>query len=152
MTLKLKILYIRFDKVNGFISVYDGTRSLVSFSPVKLILSFTIGLDILYVKKRYYIYFFLWLCNNQNWFIWFFISRKKWLCIMFSYLLSQFWIKIKITTNMFLEKCLNQLGFFRWGTDLYMLLFLCVCLSVCLSVTHHISETVHLIIIFGTQM
>ena len=52
MTLKLKILYIRFDKVNGFISVYDGTRSLVSFSPVKLILSFTIGLDILYVKKK----------------------------------------------------------------------------------------------------
>ena len=59
MTLKLKILHIRFDKVNGFISVYDGTRSLVLFSPVKLILPFTIGLDILYVKKRYYINFFL---------------------------------------------------------------------------------------------
>ena len=30
-----KLLRIRFDKVDGFIKVYDGNRSLVLFSPEK---------------------------------------------------------------------------------------------------------------------
>ena len=42
---------------------------------------------------------------------------------------------------------------FRWGTHLYMSLFPSVCPSVCPLVAHHISGTVHhLIVIFGTHM
>ena len=41
-----KPLRIRFNKIDGFIRVYDGTRSLVLFGSEKKI-SFTTGLDIL---------------------------------------------------------------------------------------------------------
>ena len=40
-----KPLHIRFDKIDGFIQVYDGTRHLV-YLEVKNMISFTKGLDI----------------------------------------------------------------------------------------------------------
>ena len=40
-----KSLLIRFSKVNGFITVYDGTRYLVSFRAESMI-SFTLGFNI----------------------------------------------------------------------------------------------------------
>ena len=39
-----KPLRIRFDKIDGFIKIYDGTRYLVSFGPERYD---AIGLDIL---------------------------------------------------------------------------------------------------------
>ena len=45
-----KPLCIRFDKVDGFIKIYDGTRYLLSFGPKNMI-QFMIELDILQVKK-----------------------------------------------------------------------------------------------------
>ena len=42
-----KLLRIRFDKVDGFIRVYDGTRYLVSFGPEKW--------DAIYNRIRYLI-------------------------------------------------------------------------------------------------
>ena len=41
-----KPLRIKFDKINGFIWIYNGTRYLVLLDPEKMIL-FTIKLDIL---------------------------------------------------------------------------------------------------------
>ena len=51
-----KPLSIRFDKVDGFIRTYDGTRYLVLFGPENQ---------------------FSLLCKNQNWFICFFTYRKN---------------------------------------------------------------------------
>ena len=45
-----KPLCIRFDKVDGFIKIYDETRYLLSFGPKNMI-QFMIELDILQVKK-----------------------------------------------------------------------------------------------------
>ena len=42
-----KPVRIRFDKVNGFIRIYDGTKYLVLFGPEKM-MPFSIGLDILW--------------------------------------------------------------------------------------------------------
>ena len=38
MTFYANLLCIRFDKVNGFFSAYDGTRYLVLFDPEKYII------------------------------------------------------------------------------------------------------------------
>ena len=63
-----KLLRIRFDKVDRFIKVYDGNRSLVLFSPEKH--------DAIYNKIRYLIgqkngitYFFLLIMQESNFFI-----------------------------------------------------------------------------------
>ena len=45
-----KPLCIRFDKVDGFIKIYDETRYLLSFGPKNMI-QFMIELDILQVKE-----------------------------------------------------------------------------------------------------
>ena len=45
-----KTLRIRFDKIDGSIRVYDGTRYLVLFGPENYD-AITIELDILHVKK-----------------------------------------------------------------------------------------------------
>ena len=42
-----KTLHIGFDKVNGFIRLYDGNRYLVLFSPEKNMMPFMIGLETL---------------------------------------------------------------------------------------------------------
>ena len=53
----------------------------------------------------------------------------------------------------FLVCCRFYLFLFRWGTHFYMSLFPSVHPSVCPSVVHHISGTVHhVIIIFGTHV
>ena len=44
-----KLLRIRFDKIDGFIKIYDGTRYLVLFASQKKMIPFTAGLDILQV-------------------------------------------------------------------------------------------------------
>ena len=47
MTIHTKTLCIRFDKVDGIIKIYDGTRCLVLFVPEKY--------DAIYVRIRYHI-------------------------------------------------------------------------------------------------
>ena len=71
----IKPLRIRLNKVDGIIKVYDGTRYLVLFCPEKQ--------DASYNRIRYLIglkisitYVFSHNCRNQNWFLWFFASRK----------------------------------------------------------------------------
>ena len=59
---------IRFDKVDGFIRAYDGTRCLVSFASEKY--------DAIYLDNLLDVVFSK-LCKNRNWFIWFFDSGKK---------------------------------------------------------------------------
>ena len=78
-----KPLRFRFDKVDGFIRVYDGTRYLVVLGPEKY--------DSIYNRIRYlisqgsgitYVFFFI-IMLKSNWFLWFFTSRKKhWLCML----------------------------------------------------------------------
>ena len=74
---------IRFDKIDGFIRIYDGTRYLKLFDSEKY--------DAIYDKIRYLIslknciniYFFSPQRKNQSWFLWFFAYEKKyWLFIM----------------------------------------------------------------------
>ena len=45
-SIDLKPLQIRFDKIDGFIRIYDGTRYLVLLDPKNMIL-ITVELDIL---------------------------------------------------------------------------------------------------------
>ena len=62
-----KHLRIRFDKIDRFIRIYDGTRYLTLFG----FESFDdLSKKIRYKsKKYYYIYFFSLFCVNQSWFI-----------------------------------------------------------------------------------
>ena len=74
-----KPLSIRFNKVDGSIRVSDGTRYLALFGPEKCDATYN---RIRYVKKRYqkssiHMVFFFQLFKNQNWFMWFFTSRKN---------------------------------------------------------------------------
>ena len=74
-----KPLHIWLNKVDVFTRVYDRTRNLF----LKNMMLFTIRIDILKVRKLVF-------CENQN----------LYLFLMLSYLLSQFLIKIKITTTL----------------------------------------------------
>ena len=73
-----KPLCIRFNKVDGSIRVSDGTRYLALFGPDNCDATYN---GIRYVKKRYQksstLMGFFQLFKNQNWFMWFFTSRKK---------------------------------------------------------------------------
>ena len=71
-----KLLRIRFDKIDGFVGVYDRGRYLVSFGPEKY--------DIIYNRIRYLTgvksgitYVFSYIHKDQSWFIWLFFSRRK---------------------------------------------------------------------------
>ena len=62
-----KHLRVRFDKIDGFIRIYDGTRYLTLFGFESFDDLFK---KIRYKsKKHYYIYFFSLFCVNQSWFL-----------------------------------------------------------------------------------
>ena len=44
-------LCIRFDKVDGFISIYDGTRYLLLFDPGRNMMSFSIGINLGFIFR-----------------------------------------------------------------------------------------------------
>ena len=67
---------IRFDKINGLITIYDGTRYLILLALKNMIL-FTTELGILKSKKWYHICFFVQFMKNQNWLLRFFACRKN---------------------------------------------------------------------------
>ena len=67
-----KLLRIRFNKIDGFVRVYDGTRYFTLFGSEKY--------DTIYNRIRYlievksdiiYVFFFFFslLCKNQSWFL-----------------------------------------------------------------------------------
>ena len=64
-----------FDKIDGFIEIYNGTRYLILFGSEKY--------DAIYNRIRYlinlinHIYFLSLFCKNQSWFFWFFVFRKN---------------------------------------------------------------------------
>ena len=72
-----KTLGLRFNKIDGFITVFDASRYLVLFSPEKY--------DATYDRIRYLIglesditeVLFSQLCKNQIWSLWFLASRKN---------------------------------------------------------------------------
>ena len=65
-----KPLRIRFNKISGFIKIYDGTRYLTLFVSETY--------DAIYNRiKQCHIYLFSLLCENQSWFLWLFAYRKK---------------------------------------------------------------------------
>ena len=70
----VKSLRIRFDKIDGFLRVYDGTRYLVLFGAEKYDSIYNIRY-LIEVKSGVYI--FSKRCKDQSWFIWFLTSRKK---------------------------------------------------------------------------
>ena len=80
-----KPLHIRFDKVDGFIRVYDGVSYLVLFVPEKYDV-ITRELDILLVKKAALHMFFLIIMQKLK-FIFIILN-----CKMLLYLLDQFLI------------------------------------------------------------
>ena len=87
----LKPLRIGFDKMDGFIRIYDGTRYLVLLGPEKYgtiynTIRYLIGLkrSITYIFSRYY-------AKHRSWFLLFF-NKNHCHC------------------NIFLEKCLYQLA------------------------------------------
>ena len=81
-----KPLRVRFDKVSGFIRIYEGSRYLVSFSVLKNMISFTIGLDI-----KYYLLVII-------------------LKVVFYFIFSQYYTKIKVDfyDSLPLEKTLTS--------------------------------------------
>ena len=67
-----KPLHIRFNKIDGFIRIYDGTRYLTLFDYV--IWCYLQKNEIFYKSKKWHHIFFSQFCKNQNWF---FTYRKK---------------------------------------------------------------------------
>ena len=95
-----KPLRVMFDKVDGFIRVYDGTRYLVLFGPEKYDAIYnsvryliTQKSDITYVLSHNYARIKIDSSDSLP-------LEKHWLCIMLSDILSQFWIMIKIPTTL----------------------------------------------------
>ena len=91
-----KPLHIWFDKVDGFVKVYDGARSLVLFSPERY--------DAIYDRVKYFIsrksgitystdHNFARMKFDSNNFLP--IEKKQWLLIILKYFLSHFLITIK---------------------------------------------------------
>ena len=72
-----KPLRIRFDKTDGFIRIYDGTRYLVLFGPEKYYAIYNRIRFLISVKGSITYFFFKLFCKNQSWFLWFFTYRKK---------------------------------------------------------------------------
>ena len=70
-----KTLHIRFDKIDGFIRVYDGTRYLVLFGSKKYDSNYNM-IRYLMCKKWDYIYNLSKLCKNQIKFIPWLTNRK----------------------------------------------------------------------------
>ena len=70
-----KPLRIRFNKIGGFIKIYDGTR----YWKMKNVTLLITELDILCYKSKkwYHIYFFSLFCKSQSWFLWFFAYQKN---------------------------------------------------------------------------
>ena len=68
-----KHLRIRFDKIDEFIRVYDGTRYLAWFGPEKYDVIFNRIRYLIGVKSGITYVFFSQLSEDQSWFIWFFI-------------------------------------------------------------------------------
>ena len=103
-----KPLRIRFDKIHGFIRVYDRTRYLVLFDTEKydsiynrIIFSISHKSDITYVISH--------IMQNQNWFIWLFVSRRN---IVFAWFYNIHLAEI-ITTIMHFYKVLILKVFLR---------------------------------------
>ena len=74
-----KPLWIRFDKIDGFVRIYDRTKYLVLLAPEKY--------NAIYNRIRYKKYkslksgitdvFFSLLCKNQSQFLWLFPYKKS---------------------------------------------------------------------------
>ena len=72
-----KALHIRFDKIDGFVRVYNGTRYLVLFSSENYDPIYNRIRYLITEKKWYYIYFFLLLHKYESWSILLFACRKN---------------------------------------------------------------------------
>ena len=72
-----KLLRIRFNKIDGIIRIYDGTKHLTLFGWEKYEAVFNSIRDRNSQKKWHHIYFFLLSCKNQSWFLWLFTYSKK---------------------------------------------------------------------------
>ena len=92
-----KPLRIRFDKIDSFTRVYDGTRYLTLLGSEKY--------DAIYNRNMYliiqHIFFFSLFCKNQSQFLWFFAYRK---------ILTLHNVIIHIESVLNKEKCLYQLA------------------------------------------
>ena len=71
-----KPLGIRFDIIDGFIRIYDGTRYLTSFDSKIFEAISNKSRYLINLKKTSHI-FFLPILRNQSWFLRFFTYRKK---------------------------------------------------------------------------
>ena len=69
-------LFIRFDKIHGFIRIYDWTRNLKLLGSEKYDAIYD-GIRYCKSKKWHHIYFFSLFCKNQSWFLWFFAYRRN---------------------------------------------------------------------------
>ena len=99
----VKSLRIRFDKIDGFLRVYDGTRYLVLFGAEKYDSIYNIRY-LIEVKSGVYI--FSKRCKDQSWFIWFLTSRKKTPTFHNVIILIKLvFNKNNYYYNIFLEKC-----------------------------------------------
>ena len=70
-----KSLRIRFDKIDAFIRIYDGTRYLTFFGSEKYKAIYD-RIGYLSLKEVASHIFFLFFYKNQSWFLWFFAYRK----------------------------------------------------------------------------
>ena len=69
----LKPLCIKFNKINGFIRIYDGTRYFTLFGSEKYD---TIYNRIGYLNSITYIFYYYY-AKVESWFFWFFTYRKS---------------------------------------------------------------------------
>ena len=67
---------IRFNKTDGFIRIYDGTRYLTLFGSDNYDAIYN-GIRYLTSLKDSITSFFSLICKNQSWFLFFFTYRKK---------------------------------------------------------------------------
>ena len=77
-----KPLRLRFDKVDGFIRVYDGTRFLVLFSPEKCNAIFNKIKYITSQKSGITYVFFITIQESKLIHMILYLWKKQWLCIM----------------------------------------------------------------------
>ena len=100
----VKSLRIRFDKIDGFLRVYDGTRYLVLFGAEKYDSIYNIRY---LIEVKGGIYIFSKRCKDQSWFIWFLTSRKKKTPTFHNViiLIKLVFNKNNYCYNIFLEKC-----------------------------------------------
>ena len=72
-----KPLSIRFNEINEFIRVYNGTRYLVLFGPEKYDPTYNRIRHLIGQKSGITYVFSLYYEKNQSWFLWFFTSGKE---------------------------------------------------------------------------